>query len=179
MEIWKDIPGYEGLYQASTTGQIKSVERTKICGGGNAPGPRIIKVRERILRQCFVRNYLTVNLSKQGKANVKKVHSLVAITFLGDVSGKHVNHINSIKTDNHVENLEIVTAAQNVKHSIEYGFRVDVGQSNNNAKLADGDVIEIRERISNGESRRSIAKRYGVKKSCIDKIATRRTWKHL
>jgi hypothetical protein len=179
MEKWQDIPGYKGLYQASNKGQIKSLERTKIGGGGNAPGPRLIKVRERILRQCFVGNYLTVNLSKNGKASVQRVHSLVALTFLGDITGKHVNHKNSLTTDNHLENLEIVTAAENVSHSIQYGSRIDKGQNNNNAKLAEAEVLEIRERLKNGESRLSVAVRFGVKKSCIDKIATQRTWKHL
>jgi len=179
MEKWQDIPGYEGLYQASTSGKIKSVERTKIGGGGNSPGPRKIRVPERILRQCFVGNYLTVNLSKNGKARVQRVHTLVAITFLGDVSGKQINHINSLTTDNNLKNLEIVTAEQNVRHSIQYGVRVDRGQDNNNAKLTENDVIKIRESLKNGESRHSLAQRFHVKKSCIDKIALRRTWKHL
>lgn len=112
-EIWKDIIGYEGHYQVSDLGNIKSLERKSSNG-------KFIK--ERILKQT-TDNYLycKVDLYKNGKQVNKKVHQLVAESFLNHVPCGHklvVNHINFIKTDNRLKNLEIVTQRENanMKH---------------------------------------------------------------
>lgn len=100
-EIWKDIPGYEGLYQVSNWGQVKSIKF------GN----------ERILKACLDKSqYLGIVLSINGKRTFYKVHQLVAITFLGHIrNGMEtvVNHIDNNPLNNHLDNLELVTSRYN------------------------------------------------------------------
>jgi hypothetical protein len=114
-EIWKDIPGYEGLYQASNFGRIKSLER--LIKQVN----RIIHVKERILKNSIDRNgYLSVELYKDHVGKRIGVHRLVLLSFVpcNDRSHrKEVNHLNGIKTDNMVDNLEWCTQSENIKHA--------------------------------------------------------------
>jgi hypothetical protein len=109
MEIWKDIPGYEGKYQVSSEGRVKSVDCFDSRGH---------HVRERIRSFCHNRNgYLYVNLSKNGKPKNILVHRLVAEAFIKNPHNyETVNHINEIKTDNRVCNLEWMTLADNLRY---------------------------------------------------------------
>ena len=117
-EEWKDIEGYEGLYQVSNTGKIKSLDRV-------FP----IKIKGRVLKtfnSAVTKNggYPTVTLSVHGKKRKIMVHRAVAIAFLGESKNKpQVNHINGKKYDNKVENLEWVTPSENHIHAFEYGLR--------------------------------------------------------
>lgn len=108
MEIWKNIKGYEGRYQVSSMGRVKSLER-KDCLG------RIVK--ERVLKPCIDRyGYLFVNLCAGGKRTFF-VHRLVCQAFHENPDNKpQVNHLNEIKTDNRACNLEWATAKENLNH---------------------------------------------------------------
>lgn len=111
-EVWKDIPGYEGLYQVSNLGNIKSLARTaKHYKGGE------LIINEKELKKCVGRGgYFHVGLSKDGKSKTLKIHQLVAMAFLNHKPcGMKlvVDHINDINTDNRVENLQIVTSREN------------------------------------------------------------------
>ena len=102
MEIWKDIPGYEGLYQVSNLGIVKSLSR-KVC---NHQGCHISK--EKIMTQQYLKKYKRVVLN--GKSFM--VHQLVAMAFLGHKPCGHtlvIDHINDDASDNRLENLQIVT----------------------------------------------------------------------
>lgn len=106
-EIFKDIEGYEGLYQISNFGRVKSL------GNGNSNNSK-----ERILKPAKNNNgYLCVELSKQGKRKMHLVHRLVAQAFIENHNNlPQVNHKNQIKTDNQVGNLEFCTAAYNCNY---------------------------------------------------------------
>ena len=105
MEIFKDIKGYEGEYQVSNMGNVKSLNfnNTK---------------KERLLSTRALRNgYPMVCLGAKGNVNV---HRLVAKTFLKRPIGKdQVNHINGVKTDNRLSNLEWVTGSENMQHALK------------------------------------------------------------
>lgn len=99
MEIWKDIKGYEGLYQVSNKGRVKSIRFRK----------------EKILHQNKVRGYLRTILSKNGVKIQYQTHRLVYKTFEGDIpNGLQVNHIDENKENNCVENLNLMTPKENI-----------------------------------------------------------------
>ena len=107
-ETWKDIPDYEGLYQASNLGRIKSVERFVRHHAG---GKQILS--ERILKSTNNgTGYFHVTLSHHNKQISKYVHRLVIESFKG-LSQLHTDHINHIRSDNRIENLQYVTIREN------------------------------------------------------------------
>lgn len=118
-EIWKDIPGYEGFYQASSLGRIKSLERFK------QNYSKLQKVEEKIIAQRLNwKGYCVVTLSKDKKTLQTNVHIHICKAFhLNPENKKTVNHINGIKTDNKVENLEWNTHSENHKHAFKTGLR--------------------------------------------------------
>lgn len=99
-EIWKDIPGYEGLYQVSNMGRVKSLARTRNMNQDRVKNP--VPVPERILApQRKKAGYLGVVLSKNGKQRNVRIHCIVAQAFLPNPERKpQVNHINGVKSDN-------------------------------------------------------------------------------
>ena len=120
-EIWKDIDGYEGLYQVSNMGRVRSLART-VCHG------RFHKLQEEHLLHMELINsgYHQVVLSKNGKLKAFRVHRLVAMAFVdGYKPGLVVNHKNEIKDDNRAENLEWATYKQNANHGTAIERRVD------------------------------------------------------
>lgn len=117
-EIWKDIKGYEGIYQVSNLGRIKSLARTIKYQNTER------KVKEKI-RKTFIgkQGYEKVELSKYGINKKYNVHTIVAKTFLDKKCEKlEVNHINGIKTDNRVANLEWCTRSENELHAYRTGL---------------------------------------------------------
>ena len=110
MENWKDIVGYEGLYQVSDLGNVRSLSRINSCGK---------KLRGGIRRQTINKKngYCYVSLCMNGKAKNYSVHRLVAKAFIEFVPGKNtVNHINEIKTDNRAVNLEWMSLPDNLRY---------------------------------------------------------------
>lgn len=112
-EIWKPISGYEGLYEVSSCGRVKSVERDFVDSIG-----RKYTVKERILKGAPCGGYFIVTLrDNKGKRKNPRIHRLVAEAFIPNPDNKpQVNHKDEIKTNNHVENLEWVSAKENCNY---------------------------------------------------------------
>ncbi len=122
-EEWKDVKGFENIYQVSSFGRVKSLARTKIRGGkfkgvGTFLAERIIRQRVMVSGK-----YCGVKLFNGSKHMNATVHRLVALTFIPNPENKEdVNHIFGIKTDNRVHQLEWSTTGDNIRHSFKMGF---------------------------------------------------------
>ena len=110
MEVWKQISGYEGFYEVSNLGRIRSLERIVECSDG-----RKRKLKTRILRQsCAPSGYYMVTLHKNGKQKSGLVHRLVCEAFIPNPLGKgEVNHKDENSKNNNATNLEWVTSKEN------------------------------------------------------------------
>ena len=139
-EVWRDIEGYEGLYQISDQGRVKSLERKFIGKIG----------RERYVKECFLKpgadrgGYLRVGLCDGEKRKTFKVHRLVCEAFHENPDSKpQVNHINEIKTDNRASNLEWATARENSN----FGTRTErLGKAQSKPVgqyTLDGDLVKV------------------------------------
>lgn len=135
MEIWKDILGYEGLYQISNHGRLKSLP--KMVGRGKR-----YMSKERIVSSHKSPNgYLRTHLDKEGKRHFFSVHRLVAQAFLDNPNNYPcVNHKNEIRSDNRVENLEWCS----FKYNANYGTR---NKKISTAKIGHEVSCETREKL--------------------------------
>lgn len=118
-ESWKKIPEFEGIYEASSNGRIRSCHRF-IKAKKNNGTVYCREIKSRILKQFVDKyGYLRVGLIKTNRKQTTTIaHRLVAMAFLKrKILSTQINHKNGIKTDNRICNLEWVTASQNVKHS--------------------------------------------------------------
>lgn len=172
-EIWKNIENYEGLYQVSNLGRVKSLER-KVKG--KAGYYKVIK--EKILNPTLNNNgYHLVKLSKQSKCKGITVHRLVANAFIPNIDNKEqVNHIDGVKTNNRVSNLEWNTRSENMCHADNIGLRNIKGSKHVKSKLTEKQVLDIRESTLKGVE---LAKIYDVRPQLISKIKRRKLWKHI
>jgi len=119
VEVWKPIAGFEGLYEVSNLGQVKSLERLRITKGGG-----ITKVCERILKQTLNKfGYCKVTLTKAGKHHFFVAHRLVAMAFIPNPEIKpEINHKDGNKQNNCVDNLEWCTPTENKRHAYATGL---------------------------------------------------------
>lgn len=138
-EVWKDIPHLEGFYQASNLGNIRSLPRstTKGC----------------VLKQYVNKKngYCYVSISQRGHIHSRRVHILVANAFLGENTERlQVNHIDGVKTNNSVSNLEYCTQSENMAHAYRTGLETPKGLS-----VIDLDTLDVY--ISASEAARSLS----------------------
>jgi hypothetical protein len=120
MEIWKDVKGYEGLYQVSNLGNIKSIDRVVPRGVHN------IRIKG-TLRKSKINNrgYLSLTLCKNGKYKHFVLHRLVLESFKDNLLNKEfVNHKDGDKLNNNINNLEWCTCSENNKHAYDLGLKV-------------------------------------------------------
>ena len=124
-ETWKDIIGYEGVYQVSNFGRVKSLDRDEYVSSFSHG-----RIREgRVLTQIKSRGgYMLVHLSKDGVAKTASVHRLVAKAFIPNPMKKTtVNHIDGNKANNISDNLEWATMSENISHAFKTGLKKPTG----------------------------------------------------
>lgn len=169
MENWVSIDGYEGLYEVSDAGMVRSLKRTTTSG-------RVLSQR------AGTGGYLNVCLCKNNRKKTFVVHRLVARAFLDNPEGKpEVNHKNGIRTDNRVENLEWVTRSENERHAYEVlGKSPQAYWKDKPRKFArrftEEQVLAIR---SDKRPYSQIAEDYGVSKTAIRDIKRKKNYREV
>lgn len=176
VEQWQPVDGFD-MYMVSNLARVKKV------GGPN--GSRDITAKPWLART----GYLNVSLytdertaTGRKKAFKKRVHRLVALAFIpGYEAGKEVNHLNGIKTDNRLENLEWCTRRQNAQHACDNKLIKHArGNAHGKSKLTDQKVVEIRRLAKSGSlSLNAIGRLYGIAGTQISQIVRHLAWKHV
>lgn len=166
---WLDIEEFPG-YQVSDTGLVRNSGTSKVLS-------------------CRPRKdgYVTVMMKLPcGKKKRAYAHRLVASCFIRKIPENHqINHLNFNKSDNRLENLEIVTVSENINYSqkaghyAEAGDRSPKGNDSPHSKLVSDEVIAIRARHRAGESYKMLSAVFGVSNVQIKNIVTRKSWRHL
>lgn len=172
-EVWKPIKGYEGLYEVSNLGRVKSLPRktkTKIVKSA-----KIIKIQK---RKC---GYIQAKLSKNSIIYNPIVSRLVAEAFCEKPNYPCVvNHKDSIRHNNVWTNLEWVSHSENMRHAFTHGHHSQKGEKNNMAKLNMELVREIRKFAEENSylSQKQIAEKFGLKRENVKDVITYKTWRY-
>lgn len=168
-EIWKDIPGFEGRYQASNQGRVRSLSRKVTEKNPYTNKPFIRTVKGRILKPARYAKSGHVSVVLGHGENGSPIHQLVMLAFVGSKpNGKEVLHRNGDPTDNRLTNLHYGSRSENI---------IDVYyQGKKWRKLSVDDVINIRQELLRGVSCKELAQRYGVAIGTISNIKVGRTF---
>lgn len=178
-EIWKSISGYEGLYEVSTLGNVRSIDRIVQSRWGDC------KIKGRILKPGATKQgYLFVVLCKDGIMKTLRKGRLVALAFIPNPENKpEVNHKKGIKSDDRVTELEWSTPSENVIHARDKLHMNNFFSKRNapaNQILTDAKVIEIRSRYKNEKiTQVQLGKEYGVTNAAIYLIIKRKNFSHV
>ena len=174
-EVWKDVCGYEGVYEVSNLGNVRSIDRID-CLGHIRKGKVLNIVTDKY-------GYFVVHLSLFGKSKYHKVHRLVALAFIENPQNfRQINHKDENKKNNCVSNLEWCTS----KHNINYGNRNNLvaislyGENGHRHKLTQKDVDEIRtlyKKRSKENNMKKLSLKYGVSETEIRRIIKNQRWK--
>lgn len=180
-EVWKDIPGFEGFYQASDLGRFRALNRAIVRSNGiieNKPG--------RILKNNYYSNgYIQLILYVDKIRSNFIAHRVIAEIFIPNPNNKDtVNHKNGIKNDLRVSNLEWCTRSENSCHAYRTGLskaNPKKGEDNSRTKLTNLEALEIRRTYRPGKVNKPVFEKYKdkISKSGFNKIARGETWKHI
>lgn len=167
MEIYKSVKGYEGIYEVSNFGNVRSIDRNDSIGR---------KTKGRIISPSVCNGYLGVNLCKNSKATYTKVHKIVAETFLEKTENRNeVNHKNGNKKDNRLENLEYVTKSENIRHRV-----IERLHETNLNKYSDLEIAKIIDEYykvagTGKKGVKHLIKKYNLKENDIRHLVNRRS----
>lgn len=174
-ERWLPVVGYEGLYEVSDLGRVRSVD-AMVAGVFGRTQIR----RGKILKQSPSGSYLAVVLSKCGKIKTHRIHKLVLEAFVGPrPDGCEARHFpdRDIR-NNRLSNLSWGTALENSDDKRKHGT-IRRGESVPTAKLKTSDVIEIRRLCSSGARQSEVASIYGIRENHVSRIVRRSRWSHV
>jgi hypothetical protein len=165
MEVWKEIPGYEGQYAVSNKGRVKSLERRVRLVAHGVETTRL--VGERILRPGKMNaGHVSVAL---GKGNSKQVHQLVLLAFRGPCpAGKESRHLNDIPDDNRLTNLRYGTRRQNMLDKIRNGRHT--------LTYEQAEEIRLAVKTAKHGDKKKLAEKYGVRQCTISDILAGRSY---
>jgi len=179
-EIWKPVVGFEGFYEVSSLGRVRSLDRTTTTRG-NKIKPYKRSWKGRILSHSFIEGYPSVILYKESEPHTLRIHRGVLSAFLRlPKSGEVCMHLDHCRSNNHLTNLKWGTQRENMQQSVDDG-KLCKGEDKPFAKLSNTDVQEIKSLLRDGSrlTHREIGKRYGVTVGVISNINTGRAWKHI
>jgi len=172
MEVWKKIEGFEN-YEVSNLGIVRSLDHfcENRLGSGKQTG-RVLK------QQKCKKGYLRVCLSINKKRFNTGIHRLVALAFIQNTKNKsQVNHINGIKTDNRVENLEWCTNQENQIHAVKNNLcNPNLADKHHNSKLTNEQVKTARKMHELGWNNITLAKHYSISNTAMSKILRKLTY---
>lgn len=174
-ERWKDIEGYEGYYQISSLGRVKSLSRS-------VPHYKkgVQPIHEKILKKRIGKRGYYVSLLSSKKNKLAKIHRLIAAAFMPNPENKpFINHKNGIKTDNRIENLEWCTGSENVQHAFNIGLKKGMkGSKHPKANITEEQAKSIKYGHK-GLNQLQIAKIYNISNVTVSHIRRGRTWTHI
>lgn len=174
IENWLPVVGYEGCYEVSDQGRVRSLARYVRVKNG------VRRVNSRILKSQYDGGgYPMVGLWKDYKGKSSNIHVLIATAFLGDPPiGYEVAHLDGDKTNSKLTNLVYTTCKQNHEHKKLHGTYT-YGETHSRAKLTETNVKDIDILLGLGASQGQLAKKFGVSQSAISLIKRRINWAHL
>lgn len=173
--VWRDIDGYVGFYQISSTGLVRSVDRYVLRKDGRT---QLCKGRILSFFKGTTCNYLSVQICRDNIPQKFLVHRLVAKAFLGltDDTNLEVNHKDGNRFNNCVENLEVVTHQQNINHSVLTNLKRDYGENHVHAKLTNQQAKAMREMWNKGVKQVDIAKLFGVSNKLVHRVVNYKSY---
>jgi hypothetical protein len=174
-EEFKDIPGWEGYYQVSNLGVVRSLNRTVVSVTG-----KVYNRKSKIMPQHTNEDgYKIVYLSRNGRDITMGVHRAMGLAFIPNPKNKPmINHLNSNRADNRLDNLEWCTNAENIQHSFDMGISSNKGEKHPRAVLTMGKVRAIREELAKGKTPLQVANLLGVKRRNVYAVRDRQNWNY-
>lgn len=178
MEIWKAIPGYEGFYEVSNLGRVKSLARMR-------KGPRVLtRVSEKILtpflhkHKGYVRH--SVCLCVEDQRRTCYIHQLVLLAFVGPPpQGEEGRHLDGDGTNNRLANLAYGTHKKNMEDRRDHGTAAK-GARHGRALLTEQQARMVKQLATSGEmTQKQIAHKFGIHQTTVSLISTGRNWGHL
>ena len=171
-EEWRDIAGWEGVYQVSDTGQCR-----RITGGSGTCTGRIVKPK----RAGWKGQYLAFDLWRDNKSSQVYAHRAVLVAFISDPPDENsqANHRDGNKHNNCVSNLEWSTPLENQRHRYDVLGKTQNGEENGSNKYSNEQINRIRELYLAGYKQRRIAEMVGIDYRYINQIVHGKAWKHL
>jgi hypothetical protein len=181
-EEWRDVVGFEGLYQISNTGKIVSTERISVIIDKNG---RVVNFKSPSTKMKYFIDKLGYSrltlVDSKHKQHLVLVHRALAQAFiLNPQNLPCVNHIDSNPLNYSIGNLEWCTFSYNTKHSYDTTDRIGMrGTLNGCSKYTENDALKVRELYADGMSVAEISRKLKIGYQSAYKIATNKMWKHL